>query len=39
MTYWVATDLLKDDWKQLPIISPTQLKVSRQIKYVFTGNL
>ena len=39
MTYWVATDLLNGDWKELPIVSPDQINASRKIKYVFSGDL
>jgi hypothetical protein len=39
MTYWVTTDLLYGEWKELPIVSPEQLNVSRRIKYIFTGDL
>ena len=38
-TYWVSTDLLNGDWKELPNITPDQLNASRKIKYVFTGDL
>lgn len=39
MTYWVATDLLNGDWRELPIVNPDQINASRRIKYIFTGNL
>ena len=39
MTYWVATDLLNGDWKELPIVTPDQINASRKIKYSFTGDL
>ena len=38
MTYWVCTDL-NGDWKELPIVTPDQMAVSRRIRYQFTGNL
>ena len=38
MSYWVTTDL-NGDWTELPIITPSQVKTSRRIKYVFTGDL
>lgn len=38
-TYWVCTDLLNGDWKELPIVTPDQVNASRRIKYNFTGNL
>lgn len=37
-SYWVATDLL-GKWVELPLITPEQLKGSREIKYLFTGEL
>lgn len=39
MTYWVTTDLLSNEWKELPLISPDHLRTSRRIKYLFTGDL
>jgi hypothetical protein len=39
MTYWVATDLLAADWKELPLVTPEQLRASRTIKYIFSGDL
>lgn len=39
MAYWVTTDLLNADWKELPLVTPDQINASRRIKYVFTGNL
>lgn len=39
MTYWVTTDLLSGDWKELPLVNPDQINISRKIKYLFTGNL
>ena len=38
-TYWVSTDLLVGDWKELPNITPDQINASRRIKYIFTGDL
>lgn len=38
-TYWVTTDLLGGDWKELPNITPEQMNVSRKIKYTFSGDL
>jgi radial spoke head protein 4/6 len=38
-TYWVSTDLLAGDWKELPNITPDQINASRRIKYIFTGDL
>lgn len=34
----MATDLT-GDWTELPLITPSQLKISRKIKYIFTGDL
>jgi hypothetical protein len=39
MTYWVTTDLLSGDWKELPLITPDQVNSSRRIKYIFSGDL
>jgi radial spoke head protein 4A len=39
MTYWVTSDLLYGEWKELPIVSPDQINASRRIKYIFTGDL
>ena len=36
--FWVTENLLKD-WIQLPDAEPLHIEVSKQIKYVFTGNL
>ncbi|KRX05140.1 hypothetical protein PPERSA_06774 [Pseudocohnilembus persalinus] len=36
--YWVTTDLM-GEWTELPYVTPQQIIVSRQIKYVFTGDL
>lgn len=37
-TYWV-TDSAFNAWNELPDITPTQLKVARKIRKLFTGNL
>lgn len=37
-TYWV-TDSAFNAWNELPDVTPTQLKVARKIKKLFTGNL
>jgi radial spoke head protein 4A len=34
-----ACNDLSGDWTELPIITPTQLKVSRKIKHIFSGDL
>lgn len=36
--YW-ATTQLSGDWTELPLITPSQLRVSRKIKVMFTGDL
>lgn len=36
--YWV-TDNILEDWVQLPDANPEQIRVSRMIKHVMTGNL
>lgn len=36
--YWVCTDL-NGDWVELPIVTPQQMRVSRKIKHLFTGDL
>lgn len=38
MNYWVCTDL-NGDWVELPIVTPQQMRVSRKIKHLFTGDL
>ena len=38
MDYWVTNNLL-EEWKELPVVSPEQIMLSRQIKHIFTGNL
>lgn len=37
-SYWVAHDI-RGDWSELPVISQEQLKASRDIKHIFTGDL
>ncbi|CAD8061697.1 unnamed protein product [Paramecium sonneborni] len=37
-TFWVTNDILTD-WNELPLVTPEQIKVAREIKYVCTGNL
>jgi len=37
-TYWVTHDVL-DEWFELPLITAEQVRSSRNIKYVFTGDL
>ena len=38
MTYWVSNDLLTE-FEELPVISPEQMRQSRQIKRILTGRL
>ena len=37
-TYWV-TDSILEKWTKLPDLSPADIKASRQIKVLFTGDL
>jgi hypothetical protein len=37
-TFWAATELT-GDWTELPLITPAQLRTSRKIKHIFTGDL
>ena len=38
VNYWVSTDL-NSDWVELPVVTPQQMRTSRKIKYMFTGDL
>lgn len=38
-SYWVCQQIVSDDWYELPLVTPEQIKISRQIKHVFTGQL
>lgn len=38
-SFWVCQQIISEDWYELPLITPEQIKVSRQIKHVFTGRL
>jgi radial spoke head protein 4A len=38
-SYWVISNLINGEWKELPTVSPAQMMVSRRIKYLFSGNL
>ena len=38
-TFWVTTDLLEANWRELPTISPQLIRISRKIRYTFSGNL
>lgn len=35
----MASDLLRGDWKELPIVTPDQMNAARRIKYIFSGDL
>lgn len=37
-SYWVATDIL-GEWTQLPLVVPQQVKASRNLKVIFSGDL
>jgi len=37
--YFVITDLENGEWKQLPNVTPEQIKTSRQVYRLFTGDL
>jgi radial spoke head protein 4/6 len=37
-TFWVSNDLTSE-WTELPVVTPTQLRIARKIKYIFTGDL
>lgn len=37
-SYWVSNTIL-DHWVELPLVTPLQVKQSRNFKYIFTGNL
>lgn len=36
--YWV-TNSIDGDWTELPLITPEQIRTSRNLKYLFTGDL
>jgi hypothetical protein len=38
-SFWVSQNLFSESWYELPLITPDQLKVSRLVKHVFSGNL
>lgn len=45
-SYWVNNltstlffSLVKNEWHELPLVTPDQVKTSRLIKYTFTGDL
>ena len=45
-TYWVSKsscrfliNVVNDYWTELPLVTPEQIKISKFIKYVFTGEL
>lgn len=37
-SYWVANNIL-GDWTELPLVTPAQVRASREFKYIFSGNL
>ena len=37
-SYWVANNIL-GEWSELPLVNPSQVKASRQFKYIFSGDL
>ena len=37
-TYWVTHNYL-EEWHELPLVTPEQVRVSRQIKHILTGDL
>ena len=38
-SYWVNHNSLGMNWLELPLVTPEQIRVSRLIKHIFTGNL
>jgi len=38
LTFWVTNNVL-DDWFELPLVTPEQIRVARQIKHIFSGDL
>ncbi|KAM3137989.1 hypothetical protein pb186bvf_009884 [Paramecium bursaria] len=38
-SYWATTDILSNDWIELPLVYPQHITTARQIRYIFTGNL
>ena len=37
-SYWVANNIL-GEWSELPLVTPAQVKASREFKYIFSGDL
>lgn len=37
-TFWASNELT-GEWTELPLITPAQLRISRKIKTIFTGDL
>lgn len=38
-SYWVSHSSTNQNWYELPLVTPQQIRTSRLIKHVFTGNL
>lgn len=38
-SYWVCNRAISEDWYELPLVTPEQIRTSRLIKYMFTGKL
>ena len=38
-TFWVSTNLLQNEWTELPLIATQHIKAARKIKVRFSGNL
>jgi hypothetical protein len=38
-SYWVCNNILSSDWYELPLVTPEQIKASRLVKHLFSGNL
>ncbi len=37
--YWATTQLSANNWTELPVVTPQQMRISRKIKVIFTGDL
>ena len=38
-SFWVSNNILLDQWTELPLVTPEQVKNARKIKKNFTGDL
>ena len=38
-TYFVTTDILSNNWTELPLVSAKQIRQARKIRHLFTGDL